>query len=162
MSRWMNLENLSWTRTRPHDNTHIAQDWLAESLYYNGLSILDPSVQKQSLAFAWSRKFCKPNQQLLWTRILETTLINLNRPTIQQQITLQVTERQRVSRQSLHSGLEPFHQLGTLFNCRTSLTKIGHLFQSLVTKNLQSTMTFPHYHQEINQYSISIKPGSEW
>ena len=90
---------LTWTRTRPNDDTHsarthIAQDRVAQPLFYGGLSIPDPIVQTQSLAFAWSRKFCKPNHQLAWTRMLETYLSNLNRPTIQQHVTMGVTEWQ--------------------------------------------------------------------
>ena len=53
---------LTWTRARPQEDTHkirvhIANDRVAQPLFYGGLSVPDPVVQSRSLTFAWARKF---------------------------------------------------------------------------------------------------------
>ena len=82
---------LTWTRARPsEDNTsirvHIANNRVAQPLYHGGLSVPDPVIQSKSLSFAWARKFCDPNGNLLWVKLLNSTLASLQRPNIQEHV----------------------------------------------------------------------------
>ena len=90
---------LTWTRTRPQDDTHtirvhIANDRVAQPLFYGGLSVPDPVIQSKSMTFAWARKFGKPNHSLSWTTMLESLLTEHLRPTILQHVTLGPAEWQ--------------------------------------------------------------------
>lgn len=90
---------LTWTRARPQDDTHtirvhIANDRVAQPLFYGGLSVPDPVIQSRSLTFAWARKFCKPNHSLSWTSMLESLLAEHHRPTILQHVSLGPVEWQ--------------------------------------------------------------------
>ena len=84
---------LTWTRSRPgEDNTsirvHIANNRVAQPLFHGGLSVPDPVIQSKSLSFSWARKFCTPNENLLWVKLLNSTLMNLQRPNIQEHVTM--------------------------------------------------------------------------
>ena len=90
---------LTWTRSRPQDDAysvrvHIAQDRVAQPLYYGGLSVPHPVIQSKALTFSWARKLCNPNHALSWTMMLEALLLEHRRPTISQHVTMGPTEWQ--------------------------------------------------------------------
>ena len=90
---------LTWTRARPQDDAHsirvhIAQDRVAQPLYYGGLSVPDPLIQSKALTFAWARKLCNPNPALSWTSMLEALLRENRRPSISQHATMGPSEWQ--------------------------------------------------------------------
>ena len=122
---------LTWTRARPGMDAnarrvHIAHNRVAQPLYYGGLSVPDPIIQSQSLSFSWARKFCKPNQTLSWTKMLEKTLELNHRPSIQD-----------------HTMMGP-HEWKKTSNALTEISK----FWAITFKNIGNLIQMSHDHDK--------------
>ena len=147
---------LTWTRARPNEDnhsirTHISQNRVAQPPYFGGLSVPDPIIQSKSLSFAWAKKFCKCNQSLTWTKILEATLLHHRRPTISQHTSMGPREWEKTAEtieQDSKFWSEIFRSIG-------HIVKLSHEFDK--NWNLIPLLGYEHSPQTNDISSLSFQ-----
>ena len=93
---------MTWTRARPAENqtsyrVHIAHDRVAQPARFGGLSVPDPQIQIKSIRFIWIKKFLNAERTLTWYKILDSWLISIGCPTIQEHLKVGSREWNRTS-----------------------------------------------------------------